>query len=541
MSYRQKPLLTLAAVVAAMALLLTGCGGGSSMMEEPEVPEVPVTPPPPPAPANLTELFAQAQNASAAAVSAGEAATAAQKSATDSAEKLTTMEVAGDSSAAMMNAHAILTAQSDAAQAVMDAKAALDSANAAKMAAEDIADDHPQKDALTAAIDAAIEEAEAQVKAATDIRDGDPIKNAVAEVTGGEDADPQGTPRSIANIVGMDIAMALLPTSVIDGTGTRHTHGTASPADTVADELKVEMDDRVGQTWAEIVGETTKMRIATSGTDTNEVDAASVDGMTLTSAATVTATDAFADDGLQVDATYKGIAGTIFCVGSDCTVTENADDTGARDLGGSWYFTPTAPMERWLKNADETGYVAETLFTSYGYWLSVADQGNTDPTDDEWTVTTFATSTISERGDMTTVNTTGDTLTDSSATYSGSAVGMSVLKADNAAGDGQDVNSGGFTANVTLTAEFAATPMLSGMINGFQGSAVNENWNVTLNKRAFDSNFADGVASATGRDGDWHANAYGEAGQRPTGIYGAFNAHFSDGHAAGAYATRKGD
>ena len=28
------------------------------------------------------------------------------------------------------------------------------------------------------------------------------------------------------------------------------------------------------------------------------------------------------------------------------------------------------------------------------------------------------------------------------------------------------------------------------------------------------------------------------ATQRPTGIFGAFNAHFSDGHAAGAYATR---
>ena len=30
-----------------------------------------------------------------------------------------------------------------------------------------------------------------------------------------------------------------------------------------------------------------------------------------------------------------------------------------------------------------------------------------------------------------------------------------------------------------------------------------------------------------------------QLGGRPTGIFGGFNAHFTDGHAAGAYATRK--
>ena len=48
-----------------------------------------------------------------------------------------------------------------------------------------------------------------------------------------------------------------------------------------------------------------------------------------------------------------------------------------------------------------------------------------------------------------------------------------------------------------------------------------------------------GVTEASGQDGDWTSDAYGAGTDRPVGIFGSFNAHFSDGHAAGAYATRK--
>ena len=129
------------------------------------------------------------------------------------------------------------------------------------------------------------------MRTATAIRDGDDIKNAVNEVTGGEDADPQGTPLSIANTVGMDIASALQATSPANGAGLRHTHGTTAPDTTptgVPEALRVVMNDRIGHTWAEIVGETQKMRIATSATDTNEVDVASIAGMALVSSQTPT-------------------------------------------------------------------------------------------------------------------------------------------------------------------------------------------------------------------------------------------------------------
>ena len=42
----------------------------------------------------------------------------------------------------------------------------------------------------------------------------------------------------------------------------------------------VRMDNHTGKTWAEIVGETSKMRIATDDTTTSEVDVASIAGMT---------------------------------------------------------------------------------------------------------------------------------------------------------------------------------------------------------------------------------------------------------------------
>ena len=111
-----------------------------------------------------------------------------------------------------------------------------------------------------------------------------------------------------------------------------------------------------------------------------------------------------------------------------------------------------------------------------------------------------------------------------------------------------DIESGNFVADVVLTAKFAATPMLGGTIDNFraaQGSnsgAVDTSWTVTLTEAdATGGTVAatDGVADASGQDGTWSATSYGEADMRPAGIYGGFNAHFTDGHVAGAYATRR--
>ena len=69
---------------------------------------------------------------------------------------------------------------------------------------------------------------------------------------------------------------------------------------------------------------------------------------------------------------------------------------------------------------------------------------------------------------------------------------------------------------------------------------MDSSWTVTLTETASaGGTVAAGVADASGQDGTWEATSYGEAGMRPAGIYGGFNAHFTDGHVAGAYGTRK--
>ena len=297
-----------------------------------------------------------------------------REAAGDANDELGTMNAAGESMTEMTNAQAIMDAQADAAQAVMDAQAALDSANEAKTEAEGLDGDNEHKSALIAALDAAIMVAEEQLEVATESRDSDDLKAAVDAVTGGDDADPQGTPTDRAEAVAMAVGEALGGMATDAGIARGTTTDTEPDAADVMNVVR--MDDHQGKTWAEIVGETTKMRIATSGMDTNEVDAASIAGMTLTSTQTATADDVVEDNGLQLVATYKGIMGTAFCQGSDCKVEAVADNADVRKFTGSWYFTPTSAMTFYIKNpndatAEATPYVVETMYAQFGHWLTV--------------------------------------------------------------------------------------------------------------------------------------------------------------------------
>ncbi len=162
------------------------------------------------------------------------------------------------------------------------------------------------------------------------------------------------------------------------------------------------------------------------------------------------------------------------------------DPTNDKKFTGSWYFTPTEPMVWYVRTTTDgvTTYEAETLFTRFGHWL-------TDPNDDgNIMVNTYAmTDAPAATLNVTTVNTDADAtmLTDTSATYTGTAAGMSFHQEV----DGDAVlvpgtlQSGAFTADVTLTAKFGGSPTLGGYINGFEGNAVDPNWRVTLVDGAF--------------------------------------------------------
>ena len=233
-----------------------------------------------------------------------------------------------------------------------------------------------------------------------------------------------------------------------------------------------------------------------------------------------------------------------------CEVDEDGN------LAKGWYFTADMPMAFYIKDTDDEetpadeseSYVPETMYAQFGHWLTVnADDG----------VVTI------ERYAFTGAATTGTALSfdkaeglPESATYDGSAAGMSVHKTLDVDGEITSIYSGAFTADAELLLRFGdgVDMTLGGTIDGFEGNAVDPLWTVTLQRRVFTANgegtgdqgsFAEtpGTTVASGRNGEWSATAYGPgaidgAEQRPTGIFGAFNAHFSDGHAAGAYATR---
>jgi hypothetical protein len=204
-------------------------------------------------------------------------------------------------------------------------------------------------------------------------------------------------------------------------------------------------------------------------------------------------------------------------------------------------------------------------YVQFGHWLVVAANGDA-------TVNTFA-----QRFDLSTVGGTTPTnpgswagpapdstnagMRESSAVYSGMAAGRSVHKTLDGDGDITNIQSGRFTATVTLTAVFAGdSSTLGGEVTGFMSpdnpGAVDEDWSVTLNSKAISSSapsFTDGVTEATGQNGVWSATSYGaslfgdagpttaaptNAGRRPAGIFGGFTAHFTDGHAPGR--TRPG-
>ncbi|MYA88979.1 MAG: hypothetical protein F4X97_11125 [Boseongicola sp. SB0662_bin_57] len=525
-------LLPAALLVAVLAL--AGCGGGGSDDTTTTPPE-PTEPPPP---ASVEQLSLDIQSAENAAMTANGMADAALKNAMKYDDMLTTTEVAGDSGAAMMAAQAILKAEMDVGTALENAETALQDAKDAKTAVMMLPDTHPHKATLMASVDRAIKNAEKYVTAIKGISTGVDLEAAVASVKG---ADKKGTPRSKANEVGMDIADALALANAA-----RHPFGPDAPAGTVPAALKVVMDDSRGMTWEEIVkgggGSVMSMPI---GTNNAGVKVASVAGM---ATAKVWATDTDRPDGTIADgsshptANYMGIPGTVHCLGT-CKVTDD------NKLDGSWYFAPTTTGTHWVRNTDNATrvanpYVADSIYATYGHWLTVDVDGN-------WSVRRFANISDSTAAGATGTNVATadaalglasglDGIDDGNkATYSGGAVGMSVRT--QGSGESKTTDSGRFTADVTLNASFGATPTVTGKVNNFAGGAVNSGWVVNLGEATLQrGSDATGVTVTGGRDGTWTAQAYGtDATKRPTGIFGGFSAHFSDGDAAGAYATTK--
>ncbi len=477
----------------------------------------------------------------------------ALKMAATAAGKLGVLDAGGDSSTETMSAQAILDAKQDLADAVADATAKKTAAETAKSGTSD-AD-------VIAALDGAITAATTAITAAQELLDAKSTETGslasyVDMVTGGKDADPQGTPASKGKAVADLIHSAL---TRANGLATLVTDNFDSNVPTVTSstvgEVMAGPSDAQGMTWAQIGGSGLKdMRIGTSGGNNRSVKAKSVAGMT--------AGDLFStlpnrnnvgtEDGNQTgdDVSYKGIEGVLFCTGSDCKVAGTGGTLAAADkLTGSWYFAPDAASTATYIAGSTAGTYAlegETSYVRYGYWLTVAGANDTT-TINRYTVGPPAQTADAVYG----ISSTVDAFKDSSASYKGSALGMSVVWETDT--KGKEVTgsraSGGFTADVDLKMTFGidgADAALKGTISNFQGSGVDSSWSVDLDSQNLtDGVFsADGVTDGGGTAGAWTATAWGGSDTsgseaRPTGVYGAFDAGFTNGAAAGVYATRK--
>ena len=459
-----------------------------------------------------------------------------------------TLATDGNSMAATTNAQKVVDARDRLEAARTDAETKKEEAEAARMG---LAGDDP----LAVLLDGAITRADAQIRMATMVLEetgAGSLNSHVEMVTGTDMAMPMDAADK-GREVATAIAGALGPTAADDGAGLRVTHGMVLPGEDVAMANRYMTNDSMGMTFATIVGEGNlmDMRVARAGGGTRIVRATSVDGMrTMDLFSTVPGSIATADGTeIDTDVEYKGIPGLLFCAGADCMV-EGAGD--AQALTGSWYVAADSPMHYYMKRPDDPAtpddesltYGQDAMYAIWGHWLTVAADG-------EATVTTFARAGTSDgapahpgiwgAADPADANLSGTT-----ATYRGMAAGRSVHRTTDINGVVTDIQSGNFMANVRLTAKFANNPMLGGAIDGFRAApgsnpgAVDSSWTVTLTEKTPTGGIvADGVADASGQDGTWTATSYGKDGMRPAGIYGGFNAHFTDGHVAGAYATRE--
>ena len=528
-------------------------------------------------------------DAAAAAKAAGEAEGEAAKHAAMLSTAAGTFAVSaaathagGDSATVTANAAAVMNAKTAVDTAAQDATTAKENAQAAKTTATGLPEDTTGRQALIDALDGAITAAKGHIDTITAIRDTEvsvagSVKQSVQTVQGSDKKNLKAA-ADRGKQVAEHIDASLAATGDAPTRVNSNVSGTAIASfDTVPDaaeasdttSVAVKRDDGQGMTWLEIGGSSLMdKRIAAgapTGTASHVVKAKSMADMKADdvfgtipsnfpagSAAGQAVADGteYNDADAADDPVYNGIRGVLFCAGSDCKVEGTLAD---RKLVGSWYFTADDVDQSYVADAANPGsYVAETVYARFGHWLSVVSNN-------VW-VNAYAlagTDNITDSMEFTKISQTG--FPDDKATYNGDAVGMSVRKTSDANLKVISIASGQFEADVSLTMQFGAAPRLNGTISNFRGGAhVDPSWSVDLKGPGenFTGAFTSGITNddgtaATTNEGSWSAQAYAgdpfdhdndtttdAVNPRPAGVFGTFDAYFTNGSMAGAYSTR---
>ena len=265
------------------------------------------------------------------------------------------------------------------------------------------------------------------------------------------------------------------------------------------------------------------------------------------------------DDNRKFDGSFHGVMGEYACTDT-CTAITNMDGELVT-LTGTWTLTPAEVAE----DADPhmvMGVDPDETYVSFGYWLR---QSFDDDDKETVGVNTFsggdAAMTVSQAGD---IECTGLAAGTCSASYTGKAGGKYVVKTVTARAEVATLYTGQFVADVKLNANFGSDTIaladkdeISGAITGFEDAADDmdriAHWSVKLGTAETDSDTAGanvGMTNGGLMGGTWtHAfysaqtenemTAAEEATMPPGAVAGDFDAHWSDGHAIGAYGATK--
>ena len=242
--------------------------------------------------------------------------------------------------------------------------------------------------------------------------------------------------------------------------------------------------------------------------------------------------------------TFANVAGIYTCV-SGCSLTGESDGTFVA-IGGTWYFTPD--------NETDPVPVPDSDYVHFGYWL------NETEVDGEPVYMAAAIAGGTDESPISIVQSL-----EGSATYTGAATGLYIVRTFTLDGEILNRTGGQFTADAMLTAYFGGDDVavnkhysIVGTIEDFGdqgGSPIDSSWSVELEAARFGSQQGGTFRGATEGDqgmvGTWSGQFFGPVAvdddgatpgnqsTLPSAVAGTFDAAFTNGAVIGSFGAAK--
>ena len=262
------------------------------------------------------------------------------------------------------------------------------------------------------------------------------------------------------------------------------------------------------------------------------------------------------DDNRKFMGSYHGVMGEYECETTPCSATSDEDGNLAA-LSGTWMFTPASGDSMVMGVAEDSTYVY------FGYWLrqTVDEDGGETIGVNHFSGGNGAIE-VTAMDEFDCEGLASGTCT---ASYTGKAGGKYVVKTVTPQNEVATLHTGQFVANVTLDAMFGGETVpsllwdrIEGTIAGFNDEADDmdriNHWEVDLGVASTTDttdNLNVGMTNDGMMGGTWTHTFYSrnavnaattgvsEEDMPPGDVAGVFDAHWSDGHAIGAYGASR--